>query len=77
MEARLVREELEKCHKSEGVNHYENCRWLAEKYAVMLKTAKVCGGAVLAASMLTHREGPRIQGHRRLLMYHLNGISSL
>lgn len=41
MEARLVRDELEKCHKSEGVNHYENCKWLAEKYAGMLKTNKV------------------------------------
>lgn len=46
MEARLVREELEKCQRSEGVNHYENCRWLSEKYLTMLKENKVrkfCG----------------------------------
>lgn len=42
MEARLVREELEKCQKTEGVNHYENCRWLSEKYLTMLKENQVC-----------------------------------
>jgi hypothetical protein len=41
MEARLVREELEKCQKYEGVNHYENCRWLSEKYLDMLKENRV------------------------------------
>jgi len=43
MEARLVREELEKCQKSEGVNHYENCKWLSEKYLTMLKENKIKG----------------------------------
>lgn len=42
MEARLVRDELENCQRSEGVNHYENCRWLTEKYLTMLKDNKVC-----------------------------------
>lgn len=41
MEARLVREELDKCHRAEGVNHYENCKWLAEKYLKMLRENKV------------------------------------
>lgn len=41
MELRLVRAELDKCHKAEGVNHYENCKWLAEKYLGMLKTYRV------------------------------------
>jgi len=41
MEARLVREELEKCQKSEGVNHYENCKWLSDKYLLMLKENRV------------------------------------
>jgi hypothetical protein len=41
MEARLVREELEKCQKGEGVNHYENCKWLADKYITMLKENRV------------------------------------
>jgi hypothetical protein len=42
MELRLVRDELNKCHKAEGVNHYENCRWLAEKYLHMLRENRVC-----------------------------------
>lgn len=41
MEARLVGDELKKCQKSEGVNHYENCRWLSEKYTTMLRENKV------------------------------------
>ena len=41
MELRLVQQELNKCHLAEGVNHYENCKWLAEKYLDMLKTNKV------------------------------------
>jgi len=43
MEARLVREELEKCQKGEGVNHYENCKWLSEKYLNMLRENRVQG----------------------------------
>jgi hypothetical protein len=41
MEVRLVREELEKCQQGEGVNHYENCRWLADKYTTMLRENRV------------------------------------
>jgi len=41
MEIRLVRDELSKCHLAEGVNHYENCKWLADKYLGMLRTTKV------------------------------------
>ncbi|KAJ7116364.1 hypothetical protein C8R44DRAFT_879739 [Mycena epipterygia] len=43
MEVRLVREELEKCRKGEGPNAMENCRWLAEKYAQMLRDNKLQG----------------------------------
>ncbi|KAL0567658.1 hypothetical protein V5O48_014335 [Marasmius crinis-equi] len=43
MEARLVRDELEKCQKSEGVNHYENCKWLTDLYLDKLKDSKVKG----------------------------------
>ncbi|KAF9453439.1 NADH-ubiquinone oxidoreductase 12 kDa subunit [Macrolepiota fuliginosa MF-IS2] len=43
MEARLVRDELEKCQKGEGVNHYENCKWLADKYIQMLQDNRVKG----------------------------------
>lgn len=41
MEARLVRDELEKCQKAEGVNGWENCRWLSEKYLGLLTSNKV------------------------------------
>lgn len=36
-----MQKELDKCTKGEGVNHYENCRWLAEKYTRMLKENRV------------------------------------
>lgn len=42
MELRLVREELGKCQLGEGVNHYENCKWLAEKYLSMMRENRVC-----------------------------------
>lgn len=43
METRLVSDELAKCHRGEGVNHYENCKWLADKYIAMLKESRVKG----------------------------------
>lgn len=43
MEAKLVRDELEKCHRAEGVNHYENCKWLTDKYLKMLRENRVKG----------------------------------
>lgn len=41
METRLVREELDKCHRAEGVNHYENCKWLADLYLQKMRENKV------------------------------------
>jgi hypothetical protein len=41
MQSRLLREELAKCHKTEGVNSYENCKEFVERYMDSLKTAKV------------------------------------
>ncbi|KAG8885692.1 hypothetical protein FRB97_000135 [Tulasnella sp. 331] len=43
MEARIVREELIKCQRAEGVNHYAECKNLAEMYLRMMKTSKVTG----------------------------------
>ncbi|CAG8506477.1 hypothetical protein C2G38_1993184 [Gigaspora rosea] len=37
MEIRLVRNQLIKCYKTEGVNHYKNCKKLADLYVEMLK----------------------------------------
>lgn len=42
MEARIVRDSLSKCQKIEGVNHYEKCKDLAERYVGMLEENKVC-----------------------------------
>lgn len=41
MEARIVRGELQKCQRGEGVNHYKNCRELAEIYTRMIRENKV------------------------------------
>ncbi|KAL1747118.1 hypothetical protein HDZ31DRAFT_80699 [Schizophyllum fasciatum] len=43
MEARIVREELQKCHRAEGVNQQENCKWLAEKYLTKLEGSRIKG----------------------------------
>ncbi|KAJ3483395.1 hypothetical protein NLI96_g6344 [Meripilus lineatus] len=43
MEARIVRTNLEKCYRVEGVNHYENCKHLADRYTEMLRENKVKG----------------------------------
>ncbi|CAM9011987.1 unnamed protein product [Wickerhamomyces anomalus] len=40
---RVCRRALEKCYRHHGVNHYEECRDLAEKYMQMLPTHKVKG----------------------------------
>ncbi|THV02856.1 hypothetical protein K435DRAFT_652446, partial [Dendrothele bispora CBS 962.96] len=41
MEAKLVRDELDKCQRSEGVNHYESCKWLSELYLSKLQESRV------------------------------------
>jgi hypothetical protein len=43
MELRLIRDQLNKCYKTESVNHYQNCKELAEKYLNLLKESKVKG----------------------------------
>lgn len=43
MMARLVREEMGKCYRREGVNHLQNCGHLRERYFELLKDAKVKG----------------------------------
>ncbi|KAM0786684.1 hypothetical protein ACM66B_002129 [Microbotryomycetes sp. NB124-2] len=43
MEARLVREELAKCWRTEGVNHYEQCHPLTEKYLDLLRQNRMEG----------------------------------
>jgi len=40
MELRIVQEGLQTCHRSEGVNHYENCKEWSERYLKLLKEAE-------------------------------------
>ena len=44
MEARIVQDNLQKCYRIEGVNHLENCKHLADRYAEMLKENRVRRG---------------------------------
>lgn len=48
MEIRLVRDELNKCYKGEGVNATEHCKDLALRYLGMLKSHKVSPLAITA-----------------------------
>ncbi|CRG91742.1 hypothetical protein PISL3812_08794 [Talaromyces islandicus] len=43
MMARLVGEELGKCYAREGVNHFEKCGKLRERYFELLKDRKIKG----------------------------------
>ncbi|KAG0639972.1 hypothetical protein HOY80DRAFT_885510 [Tuber brumale] len=43
MMARLVREELSKCYRREGVNHLARCGVLRERYMELLKDSKIKG----------------------------------
>ncbi|THH27409.1 hypothetical protein EUX98_g6772 [Antrodiella citrinella] len=47
MEARIVNDNLQKCHRIEGVNHYEKCKHLADRYTEMLKDARVKGYKII------------------------------
>jgi len=41
MEARIVGDQLQSCYRTEGVNHYETCRELSEKYITLLRENRV------------------------------------
>ncbi|WFD29211.1 hypothetical protein MSPP1_000217 [Malassezia sp. CBS 17886] len=43
VELRLVRDELQKCHRAEGENHYLVCQPIVKVYTDMLKDAKIRG----------------------------------
>lgn len=43
MEFRIVQEQLSKCQKTEGVNHYENCKDWADRYLALLEQSKIKG----------------------------------
>ena len=41
MEAKLVRDKLDHCYQTEGVNHLESCKDLRERYIGMLRDNRV------------------------------------
>ncbi|CAO0789387.1 hypothetical protein V8B55DRAFT_1500087 [Mucor lusitanicus] len=43
MEARIIKEKLDECYRTEGVNHYKSCRDLADMYLATIKTHRVEG----------------------------------
>ncbi|KAM0751274.1 hypothetical protein T439DRAFT_325425 [Meredithblackwellia eburnea MCA 4105] len=43
MTAREVREQLQKCWRTEGVNHYEVCHPLTAKYLDLLRENRIVG----------------------------------
>ena len=45
MEAKLVRDQLDHCYESEGVNHLQSCKDLRERYLDMLKENRVSNAA--------------------------------
>ncbi|RPD61146.1 NADH-ubiquinone oxidoreductase 12 kDa subunit [Lentinus tigrinus ALCF2SS1-7] len=43
MEAKLVRDQLDRCYQTEGVNHLESCKDIRERYIDMLRDNRVKG----------------------------------
>jgi hypothetical protein len=63
-----VQTELQKCQRAEGVNHYESCKWLADKYITMLKENKVRPKSWQSYSALTYDlVAERLQARRRII----------
>lgn len=58
MQLRLVRDELQKCHRAEGENHYYVCAPIVKVYNDLLKEARVCSterrGILTAGQGLPH-----------------------
>ncbi|CAI2191068.1 1587_t:CDS:2 [Funneliformis geosporum] len=50
MELRILRDQMKRCYKTEGVNHYQNCKELSEKYLSLLEESKVKGYRKLKSS---------------------------
>jgi len=67
MEARIVRGELQKCYRGEGVNQLQNCKELAERYASMIRENKVCRFSVSINSKEGVANEYRSRGSRSLI----------
>lgn len=65
METRIVKDMLQTCQRSESVNHYENCRELADKYISMLRENKVRLHQTLSDQDQTQSQ-VQIQGYKHI-----------
>ena len=65
-----MRDELNKCQRVEGVNHYENCRELSEKYLNLLKDNRVRSFCSVDTSQMLR--GSPLAGERLQTYRHIN-----
>ena len=72
MEARIVRGELQKCYRGEGVNQLQNCKELAERYASMIRENKVCRFSVLVGLKEGDADEYRSRDSRSLILSRWN-----
>jgi len=72
MEARIVRGELQKCYRGEGVNQLQNCKELAERYASMIRENKVGRFSVLVGSKEEVTNEHRSRDSRSLILSRWN-----
>jgi hypothetical protein len=63
MEARIVRGELQKCYRGEGVNQLQNCKELAERYAGMIRENKA-SLVFLQSGLALINSDQGVHGHR-------------
>jgi hypothetical protein len=61
MEQRLVRDELAQCYKSEGVNHYVNCKHLTDRMLVVLVELMLISGYMAMLKEHRHVSGYMFQ----------------
>jgi hypothetical protein len=72
MEARIVRGELQKCYRGEGVNQLQNCKELAERYAGMIRENKVSCFSVLVNLEERVADEYRSRGSQSLILSRWN-----
>ena len=66
MEARIVRDQLQTCYRAEGVNHYETCRELSEKYITLLRENRVRLQLSLLRSFMSLTGIHQVKGYKQV-----------
>jgi NADH dehydrogenase (ubiquinone) 1 beta subcomplex subunit 10 len=66
MEARIVRDQLQSCYRAEGVNHYETCRELSEKYITLLKENRVSLRFLPWKLLVVHQCIHQVKGYKQV-----------